>query len=56
MNPSLIDTDILSEILKQKDAIIVERASEYLKEHQQFAISSIRGCATTPLCEFSLDR
>ena len=41
MNPSLIDTDILSEILKQKDAVIVERASEYLKEHRQFAISSI---------------
>ena len=41
MNPSLIDTDVLSEILKQKDAVIVERASEYLKEHQRFAISSI---------------
>ena len=41
MNPALVDTDVLSEILKRKNATIVERASEYLKGYQQFAISAI---------------
>ena len=38
---SLLDTDILSEVLKQKDAQVVRRASEYLAEHGQFAISAM---------------
>lgn len=38
---SLLDTDILSEVLKQKDARVVRRASEYLAEHGQFAISAM---------------
>ena len=41
MDPSLVDTDILSEILKRKNATIVEHASQYLKAHQRFAVSAI---------------
>jgi tRNA(fMet)-specific endonuclease VapC len=37
----LLDTDILSEILKQKHRTVVQKASEYLQEHQQFAFSSM---------------
>jgi tRNA(fMet)-specific endonuclease VapC len=41
MRISLIDTDILSELLKRKNASVVKRSAEYLAEHQQFAISAI---------------
>jgi len=41
MDLSLLDTDVLSEVLKQKDARVVRRASEYLAEHGQFAISAM---------------
>ena len=41
MDRSLLDTDILSEVLKQKDATVVANAAAYLQRHQQFAISSI---------------
>jgi tRNA(fMet)-specific endonuclease VapC len=41
MQPSLIDTDILSEFLKKKNATVVRKAAEYLAEHQQFAISAM---------------
>jgi hypothetical protein len=38
---SLLDTDILNEVLKQKNAIVVGHAAAYLAQHGQFAISSI---------------
>jgi len=41
MDLSLLDSDILSEVLKQKDTRVVRRAREYLAEHGQFAISAM---------------
>ena len=41
MQLSLLDTDILNEVLKQKNPRVVKRAAEYLQQHQRFAISSI---------------
>jgi tRNA(fMet)-specific endonuclease VapC len=40
MQPALLDTDILSEVLKQKDATVVQRASTYLQQ-EQFTISAM---------------
>jgi tRNA(fMet)-specific endonuclease VapC len=36
-----LDTDILSEVFKQKNPLVVQRASAYLQQHQQFAFSVI---------------
>ena len=41
MSPSLLDTDILNEVLKQKNATVTGHAAAYLAQHGQFAISSI---------------
>jgi tRNA(fMet)-specific endonuclease VapC len=41
MQLSLIDTDILSEFLKRKDPIVVQKAADYLREFERFAISAI---------------
>jgi tRNA(fMet)-specific endonuclease VapC len=41
MPPSLLDTDILNEVLKQKNANVVGLAAVYLSQHGQFAVSSI---------------
>jgi len=41
MNSALIDTDILSEILKAKDVQVSSTARLYLSEHQRFAFSEI---------------
>ena len=41
MKLSLLDTDTLSEVLKQKDSNVVRHASNYLAQHQQFAISAM---------------
>jgi tRNA(fMet)-specific endonuclease VapC len=41
MDAALLDTDILNEVLKQKNATVVRHAAIYLKEHGQFAISSM---------------
>ena len=41
MQHSLIDTDILSELLKKKNSIVVRRAARYLQEYEHFAISAI---------------
>ena len=46
MDLALLDTDLLSELLKQKDPQVVLHAAAYLKQHGQFAFSaftSIRG-------------
>lgn len=37
----LLDTDILSEILKGKNAAVAAKASAYLAEHGQFTTSSV---------------
>lgn len=36
-----LDTDILSEILKQQDQQVVTQAAAYLREHGEFAISGM---------------
>jgi tRNA(fMet)-specific endonuclease VapC len=41
MAASLLDTDILSEILKQKNFIVVQKAATYLQTHQKFTFSAI---------------
>ena len=41
MPPTLLDTDILSEVLKQKNANVALRAADYLNQHHQFAISAM---------------
>ncbi len=41
MDEALLDTDILSELLKGKDANVVANAQQYIAEHAQFAFSAI---------------
>ncbi len=41
MAPCLLDTDILSEMLKQKSPTVVQKAAAYLQAHQQLAFSAI---------------
>jgi tRNA(fMet)-specific endonuclease VapC len=38
---ALLDTDILSEVLKSKDAHVRERARAYLAEHGRYTLSTI---------------
>src|SRR4029453_14216635 len=39
MDAALLDTDLLSEILKQRDPIVVQKSCEYLQAHGQFSFS-----------------
>ena len=41
MAVSLLDTDALSEILKQKHPVVLLRAGVYLRQYQQFAFSAM---------------
>lgn len=41
MPASLLDTDTLSEILKQKNAVVAKRAAVYLQIHQHFTFSAM---------------
>lgn len=41
MSISLLDTDILSEVLKQKHTIVVQKARAYLQTYRQFTFSSM---------------
>jgi tRNA(fMet)-specific endonuclease VapC len=46
MDATLLDTDILSEILKQRNPRVMAKASAYLDEHGRFtfsAFSPVRG-------------
>jgi tRNA(fMet)-specific endonuclease VapC len=38
---SLLDTDTLSEVLKQKHPVVVQKATAYLQQYQEFAISAV---------------
>ncbi len=40
MNATLLDTDILSEILKQQSSVVVANAARYLQEHGSFNFSA----------------
>jgi predicted nucleic acid-binding protein len=63
MDAALLDTDILNEVLKQKNSQVVSHAAAYLQTHGQFAVSAltryevVRGLkdanATTPLARFT---
>lgn len=39
MDLSLLDTDILSELLKQQNPTVTQHAAAYLQQHGQFALS-----------------
>jgi predicted nucleic acid-binding protein len=41
MDEALIDTDILSEVLKAKDRTVLDHASLYLHQHGRFGFSAI---------------
>jgi tRNA(fMet)-specific endonuclease VapC len=41
MDEALLDTDILSEILKARNPRVLEMADRYLAEHQRFTFSAI---------------
>lgn len=41
MPPVVLDTDTLSEILKQKNAVVATHAAAYLTAHGQFAFSAL---------------
>lgn len=40
MDAALVDTDILNEILKQRNSLVVQRAAAYLQQHGRFSISA----------------
>lgn len=62
VDPAILDTDITSEVLKQRSAIVGKHSRQYLRSHGQFAILAvtrfeiIRGykevAATTQLARF----
>ena len=41
MDEAILDTDILSEVLKRKDQQVLGHAQQYLATHQRFAFSAI---------------
>jgi tRNA(fMet)-specific endonuclease VapC len=41
MDESILDTDILSEVMKGKDLEVLANARQYLAEHQRFAFSEM---------------
>lgn len=50
MDPALLDTDTLSELVKQRDAAVAAQGRTYLRSHGQFSFSAFsryeirRGC------------
>ena len=41
MDSTLLDTDTLNEVLKQRNSLVVDKSAAYLQQHSQFAISAI---------------
>ena len=41
MDPTLLDTDILSEILKQKNTAVMQKALAYVAQHSHFSFSTL---------------
>jgi hypothetical protein len=41
MDPSLLDTDILTEVFKLRNRSVAANAAAYLQQHGQFAISAM---------------
>jgi hypothetical protein len=51
MSRALLDTDILSEVLKNRDAAVVREAQAYLVQHGEFTVSvTDRSSAGGPRC------
>jgi tRNA(fMet)-specific endonuclease VapC len=40
MDAALIDTDILNEVLKQRNPLVIQNAAAYLAQHGRFTISA----------------
>jgi tRNA(fMet)-specific endonuclease VapC len=63
MLAALLDTDMLSEVLKQKNPVVLQQAANYFQQHGRFVISAftryevIRGLkhlnASTQLAQFA---
>ena len=41
MDPAILDTDIFSEVLRQRNAAVMRKAAAYVQQHGQIAISSV---------------
>jgi hypothetical protein len=41
MNAALLDTDMTSEVLKQRNVNVGQHSKQYLRSHGQFAISAV---------------
>ena len=41
MEEAILDTDMLSEVLKRKDTVVLSNAERYLGEHQRMAFSAM---------------
>lgn len=41
MDPALLDTDMTSEVLKQRNANVGKHSRQYLRSHGQFTISAV---------------
>lgn len=41
MDAALLDTDILNEVLKQRNPIVVQIANEYIQQYGRFSVSSM---------------
>jgi tRNA(fMet)-specific endonuclease VapC len=41
MDPAILDTDTVNEVMKQRNAIVRQRAAAYLQQHRQFAFSHV---------------
>lgn len=42
MSRALLDTDILSEVLKNRDVTVARAAADYLAKHGEFTVSTDR--------------
>lgn len=41
MRPALVDTDILSHVMRGREPVVLRRAAAYLAEHGRFTFSTI---------------
>ena len=41
MAQALLDTDVLSEVIKGRDSLVAQRAQKYLQTHKRFTFSII---------------
>lgn len=41
MDAALLDTDTLNEVIKQRNPLVVQKCTDYLQQHLQFAISAM---------------